>query len=54
MLKGRNNWTWEQTLVAMVIKQSELNEEMTDKLNDAIPNHNLDSILGRATPTSGG
>ena len=36
MLKDRNNWTWEQALLALVIKQSELNGAMEDKLNDAI------------------
>lgn len=36
MLKEQNNWTWEQVLMAIVIKQNEIDKEMADKLNDAI------------------
>jgi hypothetical protein len=36
MLKLKNDWTWEQALIAMVIKQDELNRYITDRLNDAI------------------
>ncbi len=36
MLKRELNWTWEQTLIALVIKQSEITKELEDRLNDAI------------------
>jgi len=32
MLKQKYNWTWEQTLMAMVIKQNENNKVLADSL----------------------
>jgi hypothetical protein len=38
MLGQKNDWTWEQTLIAMAIKQSGINKNLESKLNDAILN----------------
>ncbi len=38
MLRQRNNWTWEQTLMALVIKQSKNNEILKAGLKDVILN----------------
>lgn len=32
MLRQQNNWTWEQTLMALGIKQSEINKKLTNAL----------------------
>jgi hypothetical protein len=36
IIKQKNDWTWEQTLMAIVIKESELNKSFAKRLADIV------------------